>query len=286
MSKYRITDIENFVSTSECRTIVEAAQKLGISQPALSESIKCLESDLGVILFYRSRTGIQMTPSGRDVLKKANRVVNSLAALGGADSEANIFSGKAICIGCHSTVAQYIMPKAIAYILKKAPDYRLNLVHDLSRNIQIEVQRGKIDVAIVINPAEVPDIVIRKMASDVIKVWCAKKNFDKSTVICNPALTQTQHILRNWKSKPPRVIETDSFELIGQLAGAGLGYGIMPERAVGLLGLKLSEATGLPSYIDQICLVHRPEFGANKAEKLVCEGIKASLFSAQVPARR
>lgn len=60
--KYRMTDLRNFVEASSCPTIMQAAQKLEISQPALSESIKRLESDLGYLLFYRSRTGIKLTP--------------------------------------------------------------------------------------------------------------------------------------------------------------------------------------------------------------------------------
>jgi DNA-binding transcriptional LysR family regulator len=63
--KYRIRDIENFVTKAYCVTIVQAAKLLGIGQPSLSESLKRLEQDHGALLFYRSRTGIQLTPEGR-----------------------------------------------------------------------------------------------------------------------------------------------------------------------------------------------------------------------------
>lgn len=277
MIKYRMTDIENFVSTCGCRTIIEAARKLGISQPALSESIKRLETDLGFVLFYRSRTGIQLTPSGKSFLGKANRALEALSDFDETESERTVFSGKTVLIGCHSTVAQYVIPKALSYIAEKAPDYKVQLRHDLSRNIQIEVQRGNIDVGVVINPARVPDLVIKKIGMDVVSVWGSRKAFDKNTVICNPALIQTQHILRKWKTKPSRIIETDSLELICRLAQAGLGYGIIPSRAVALSGFSLSENGSLPNYSDEVCLVYRPEFGGNSAEGLVLDAIKASL---------
>lgn len=275
--KYRISDIENFVATSGSRTIMDAAAKIGISQPALSESIKRLEVDVGSILFYRSRTGIQLTPSGKLFLSKANKVLDALGSLELSEGGKQVFSGKVITIGCHATVAQYTIPKALSHIADIAPDYKVEIRHDLSRNIQLEIQRGNIDVGVIINPVEVPDIVIKKIASDIVRVWSGRKSFDRSTVICNSALLQTQHILRKWRDKPTRIINTESLELICRLTNENLGFGIIPQRAVDLIGFDLKAYDALPSFNDQICLVHRPEFGANKSEALVCEGIKAAL---------
>jgi DNA-binding transcriptional LysR family regulator len=275
--KYRMTDIENFVATSSSRTIMEASGKIGISQPALSESIKRLEEDIGSILFYRSRTGIQLTPSGKLFLSKANKVLDAIGFLDLSEDEKQVFSGKVITIGCHATVAQYTIPKALAHIADIAPDYKVEIRHGLSRNIQLEIQRGNIDVGIIINPVEVPDIVIKKVASDIVRVWSGRKSFDRSTVICNSALLQTQYILRKWRDKPTRIIDTESLELICRLTNENLGFGIIPQRAVDLIGFDLKTNDALPSFNDQICIVHRPEFGANKSEVLVCEAIKAAL---------
>ena len=91
-------------------------------------------------------------------------------------------------IGCHATVAQYSVPKALSYLQKVAPDYKIELKHDFSRNIQAEVQRGHIDVGIVINPVEVPDLVIVKLALDRVCVWSAKTKENIDTLICNQNL--------------------------------------------------------------------------------------------------
>lgn len=277
MVKFRTADLSNFVATSECRTMIDAAKKLGITQPALSQSIQRLESDLQKTLFYRSRTGIQLTPNGKQILIKASKVLEAFSKLSGEENQTSLFAGKTIAIGCHSTVAQYVLPKAFAYLLKWAPDYKVRLQHELSRNIQLEVQRGNIDIGIVINPVEVPDLVIRKMAKDVVSVWSSKKPFDQERVICNPSLFQTQHILRKWKNRPVKMIETESIELICQLTAAGLGYGIIPRRAVEILGLKINEEPSLPTFIDQISIVFRPEFGGDQAEALVIKAFRSTL---------
>lgn len=208
--KYRISDILNFVATSTCTTIVQAASKLEISQPALSESLKRLESDLGLILFYRSRSGIQLTPSGKNFLDKAYHAVQALNDLEYKIDTDAIFSNRTIRIGCHATVAQYCIPKTLSYLKDRASDYKIDLKHDLSRNIQADIQKGLIDIGIVINPTEVPDIVIQKLATDTIHIWCAKNSEEFDTVICNTNLFQTQSILKNGKTNqnalfPPTV---------------------------------------------------------------------------------
>src|SRR5207253_10204758 len=101
-------------------------------------------------------------------------------------------------------------------------------------NIQAEIQRGHIDIGVVINPVEVPDLVIQKLSVDTVGVWSAKIKEDFDTVICNLNLFQTQSILKKWKNKPLKVVSTESLELICRLANVEIGYGIVPERAVQL----------------------------------------------------
>lgn len=274
--KYRMTDITNFIEIANCTTIIQAANKLEISQPALSESLKRLESDVGLILFYRSRSGVQLTPSGKLFLDKAHRVLQSIQDLDFSKKDTDIFANRTIRIGCHSTVAQYCVPQALAYLKSKAPDYKIELKHDLSRNIQENIQKGLIDVGIVINPSEVPDIVIHKVAMDTVSVWATKSAGELDTIICNPHLFQTESILKKWKNRPKKIIATDSLELISRLTAEKIGYGILPERAVRLYHPHLVEQKSLPNYKDIISIVYRPEFGKISAEKLTIEAIKQS----------
>ena len=277
--KYRMTDIENFVTTASCSTIIQAAIKLEISQPALSESIKRLESDLGHVIFYRSRTGIELTPTGKIFFTKAQSLLQSIDQLEISNKKETIFNGRTIVIGCHETVAQYSIPRALSILQKSAPDYKVELKHDFSRNIQSEVQHGHIDIGIVINPVEVPDLVILKLAKDKVGIWSAKNKYENNldTLICNQNLFQTASILKKWKNKPSKIIHTDSLELICQLVNENIGYGIIPERAVILSKLKLIDHKKLPSFNDEICLVFRPEFGKSLFEKITIEALKEAI---------
>lgn len=276
---FRISDVQNFVATASCRTITEAALKLEISQPALSESLKRLELDVRATLFYRSRLGIQLTPSGKVFFGKAQRLLQACGELTIEEDRSRVFNERVVSIGAHSVVAQYFLPAALSELQKHAPDYQVELHHDLSRTIQMQVQRGLIDVGVVINPVFVPDLVVQKLGADEVHVWESDPKTTPDTVVCNMELFQTQSILKKWKAAPARVVSTDSLELICRLVAEGVGYGIIPQRAVALSKLRLKKVAGAPSYKDEIALVHRPEYGKVLPERMVLAALKKAILA-------
>ena len=68
--------ISHFVHIAELGSVSKAATRLGIVQPALSQSIRLLEEDLGVVLFTRSRRGMDLTEAGRLFLESAYGILN------------------------------------------------------------------------------------------------------------------------------------------------------------------------------------------------------------------
>jgi DNA-binding transcriptional LysR family regulator len=270
--QFRMNDLENFLEVAKCKTMSEASQKLGITQPALSESIKRLELDLKGILFYRSRSGTKLTPTGNAVLKHAKNAFSFLSSIETIQDNSTHFGLKTITIGCHSTVASYFLPNALQHLEKSAPDYKITLKHELSRNILTEIQQGMIDVGIVVNPTHSPDLVIRKLGKDEVAVWSSGKR-NNNKIFCNPDLIQTQSILRKWKTRPSHIVGTSSLELIVRLTQAGLGFGIIPTRAVELLGAHLTKVDSAPVYLDSICIVSRPEFGKSPQEREVIQSL-------------
>lgn len=275
----RLTDLKNFIEASSCITMGQAATKLEISQPALSESLKRLETDIGAILFFRSRSGIKLTATGRLFLEKAKTVTSSLKNLNLRAESDQVFAGRSIVIGCHPTVASYSLPKTLSYLKQEASDFKVELRHDLSRNIQSAVQSGVIDVGLVINPVSVPDLVIKRLAFDYVSIWTANRSKPFDTIICDSDLFQTQSILKKWKERPQKLISTTQLDLIARLAYEHIGYGIIPDRAVQLSGLKLYKLENSPSYKDEICLIYRPEFGKQEFENITIEALKQSFIS-------
>jgi DNA-binding transcriptional LysR family regulator len=274
---YSLTDLNNFQVCASSRSLVEASKKLSITQPALSESIKKLEIEIGEKIFYRSRNGIELTPSGRALLPKVQGILNELKLLKRSPTK-NIFNNRVIKIGAHATVASYTLPVALKTLEKVAPDYKIDLIHTHSRHIQAEVQRGRIDIGIVVNPIKVPDLVIQNLSLDEVGVWGYSKNPKLDTVFCDLDLAQTQIILKKWKMRPDKVIGTNHFDLISRFVAENLGVGILPRRAAMLSQKKIYLIQETPLLRDELALVYRPEFGKIDYEKLMIESIKKAFL--------
>lgn len=76
-----IQQLKYIVSVAENGTITEAAKKLYISQPSLSNAIKDIEEEVGITIFIRSRAGIVVTPEGMEFVGYARQVLRQMELL-------------------------------------------------------------------------------------------------------------------------------------------------------------------------------------------------------------
>lgn len=269
----RLNDLNNFIEISTFSSFSLAAKKLEISQPALSESIKRFESDLGYKVFYRTKSGISLTPEGKVALEKSKEVHSLLSSIQSDREDQNY---PTVTIGCHSTIGSYFLPNFFQIANKEIPGYRVNLNHDLSRNIQSDIQSGKVDIGVVVNPLPSPDLIIKPFLTDTVYVWKPKKGKVQDQVITDTNLFQAQSILKKWKKAPKHITQTDNLDLAARMVSKGCGYGIIPERLIQMLNLDLAKVPNTPNFKDQFCMVYRPEFGKSSYEKAIVEVIKKS----------
>ena len=168
-----IKDLENFYNVHTYKSFSLASNMLGVTQPTLSESIKRLEKEIGLTLFYRSKTGITLTPQGEQVLKKVKNLLNiksDIHSIGKKGHSTN-FGFK---IGCHPIVGRYFLAPFLKDLNNVYSNLTTHLVHSHSREIQTFIQSGKIDIGVVVNPIRNPDLIIKKVCNDKICIWCLK----------------------------------------------------------------------------------------------------------------
>lgn len=268
-------DLKNFVEIASTLNLSRAAERLGVSQPSLTQSLRKLEECLGTSLFVRSKTGLKMTRSGETFLVRAKKFLDDWNSLVRATTEEDSGFGT-FRIGCHASVGGYSLPQFFKNLEKKAPHIKIELAHDISRRITESVISGKLDLGFVVNPVEHPDLVIKKIGLDEFSIFESKKLRRSHKIFYVPELSQSNYVLQNLKKhKIPLtdLVATTSLELVSLLTLRGVGYGIMPKRiAQSISSTELVQPfEASPSYSDKICLIYRKEFMYSKAAKLLVE---------------
>ena len=76
-----LRQLRYFVALAETRHYRRAAERVGVSQPSLSQQIVGLEAALGLDLVERGRRGAVLTPGGREVRARAQAILDDVAAL-------------------------------------------------------------------------------------------------------------------------------------------------------------------------------------------------------------
>ena len=93
-----------------------AAEQCAVSQPALSMQIQELEKSLGVQLLERGRRGVLLTESGKDVARRAARVLADVRDIVDAAKQQEEVPSGALRLGVIPSIAPYILPRLLPEI--------------------------------------------------------------------------------------------------------------------------------------------------------------------------
>lgn len=269
-------DIKYFIAVCETLNITRASKIIGISQPALSYSIKRLESKLGGQLLIRLKSGIQLTKLGEEFKIRSHRLLYAWEqAQNLANPESGLIQGN-YTIAIHPSVALYALPCFMSQLQAHFPRLGFNFIHGLSREMTEKVINWEADFGIVVNPLQHPDLVIIKLCTDEVTIFHAKNAEDK--LIYDKKLAQSQEILKKLHKKKifHSELSSTNLEVVAKLTSLGLGYGILPARVASQYH-DLRQLKGAPVFKDEICLVYRPEKHQNLISSKIIHIIKTSL---------
>ncbi|WP_416404668.1 LysR substrate-binding domain-containing protein [Arthrobacter sp. LFS091] len=144
--------LKYFVVLSEELHFGRAAQRLHMAQPPLSQRIKDLEKELGVQLFHRRRTGVELSEAGALLLEHARGVLDHVAMA--QESMRRIRPGASgiLQVAVPPDTNPVALSTMVSFFAASAPDVLLNL-HELTTVEQVERLRdGELDVAVVRHP--------------------------------------------------------------------------------------------------------------------------------------
>lgn len=137
-----------FYAVAKHKHMTKASEELHISQPAVSQSIKKLEDQLGGTLFLRSNKGMELTEEGKmfyEYVKGALELINN------AENEFTSFkdlSKGEVKIGCSTTLTKLVLINALKDFHLDYPNININITNDLTSNLINDLKLGKLDFVI------------------------------------------------------------------------------------------------------------------------------------------
>jgi DNA-binding transcriptional LysR family regulator len=243
-----VRQLEMFRAVVEAGSFTAAAQRLHVSQSAISRQLKLLEEELGTLLLERTGRGVNLTPEGQILLTAANRIWRDLQEVVGQIADTQKLQRGILSLGGGMTVCLHVLPK----LLKK--------FHALYRNVDLRITTGtavellrrlrdhEIDLLLLTLPIVGEDLEILTVLKEEMVVVTAKSHELTRTRTIEPqSVSQHPLILFESGSNTRRVIdelfleqqvgvsvvmETENVEIIKAMVANGLGVTILPYGAI------------------------------------------------------
>lgn len=222
------------------RNLTKAAERLFISQPALSYRLQNLEKDLGVKILNRHSTGVDFTPQGEYLLQYSEEMLTKLEYVKEFVRNMDSSVQGSLRLGVSSVIAKFKMASLLKSYKNQCPAVEI-ILNTGSSTLQLPdmLQKNQIDIALIrgdvpwLGPkhyiAEEPMCIVYSQPIDTEKLslipWI---RYDASTI------TKTEQQQCAWWQEqfacpPPNIIKVDSVEACLQLVSHGFGWCIAPK---------------------------------------------------------
>jgi LysR family transcriptional regulator, transcriptional activator of the cysJI operon len=197
-----------FLAVAENLSFSKAAEELFISQPAVTNHIKELESKLNVTLFERKGNKIYLTEAGKITYNHLKPIRQFYRELEFDLERLNDTFKGTLRIGASSTISQYLIPKVIAAFYKRYPKIELYLLNGNSFEMEHKLLENEIDLALVENEASQTNIkYIPFLDDEIVAVTGTNSVYAKRKLISAADFQELPIVLREKGSGTLQVIQ-------------------------------------------------------------------------------
>ena len=224
------------------QSISKAADKLLISQPAVSYQIKVLEEQLGITLFVRTKKGVTLTDEGKILYSYISKGIENF--INGENALTNLknLDYGIIRIGASTTVSKHVLMPYLKTFHKLYPNIEINITNNLTEELLRELRNGNLDILIlnlpmnegkdlnIKNILEVQDIfVANKEYYDILNKNISLSDLNNYPLLFQKKPSNTRDYLDNYlninKIKLIPKMEIVSYNLIMDFIKIGFGIG-------------------------------------------------------------
>jgi LysR family hydrogen peroxide-inducible transcriptional activator len=243
-----LKQLRYLVALSEQLNFTRAAGSCFVTQSTLSAGLKELEVALGAQLVERDRQTVLVTPIGLEIAKRARAILAAThdlveIAVGAGEPMTGLLR-----LGVIPTIAPFLLPQSMQLLRERYPELRLALREDLTANLLLRLEEGKLDFALIALPYDTVKLLVEPLFDDAL--WIVGRKGDpeiKATKVnVTPSISdrllllEEGHCLRDHAlyacGASTRALseglEATSLLTLVQMIESGLGIGLVPEMAV------------------------------------------------------
>ncbi|WP_256759219.1 LysR family transcriptional regulator [Cohnella sp. WQ 127256] len=255
-----------FLEVADTRNFSRAAERLHMTQPAVSQHIRSLEERLKVRLLERNNKSVTLTKAGDIVLHHAKEISGLYRRMEEMVNDLMHYTGGPLSIGASYTFGEYVLPLVLARLNLDFADIHPTVKIGNTSDIAEQVRNRELDVGIVEGEEIGTGLSMEKLAEDEMYIAAgAQHPLAKVTQIPLELLEGQTWIVREQGSgtraaadkmfaalsvHPARLMEMGSTQSIKETVEAGLGVTLQSRWALrkelGLGSLKLLPIEGLP----------------------------------------
>jgi DNA-binding transcriptional LysR family regulator len=158
--------MRSLLAVVDAGAITAAADRVGLTQPALSRRIRQLEEEFGVALLSRGRKGVELTAAGELVAAEARVLVARYDALCAQVAAHQRLEGGTIRLGGGATAVSFVLPPAIADFQRDYPGVRFHLKEAGSREVEQDVVSGRLELGLVTMPVHLRELTAKPLMAD------------------------------------------------------------------------------------------------------------------------
>lgn len=253
-----LRQVHYFVVVAKRLSFTNAAEELGIAQPALSQQIRGLERELGVTLLERTSRRVMLTDAGGVFLRHAEQL---MADANRARLEMKEFAGLVqgkVTVGVIPNLGTVWLAQLLSAFLKRYPGIEISLTEDTTQGLQNALHEGKLDLALLHDsPEGTPTgITTFPLFSEELVLGVSQKHplAIRSSVRLNElrdepwvmiksgsVIRHSLHRAMEGAGFSPRIVcESGSSATICALVSAGLGVAILPRSIFETAATKVS----------------------------------------------
>lgn len=167
--------LKSFHAVAELLHFRRAADRVGLTQPALSQHIARLEADLGVRLFERDRRVVKLTLAGETLRDETQSPLQQLDHALESARRAGGLREKTLRVGQMHYISHTFLPPAIQSLQRARPDVLVELLEMPPAETPTAVREGRIDIGFGLSPTlRVDDLVKREVVRGHWAVWVPK----------------------------------------------------------------------------------------------------------------